>query len=92
MSFKESLYKNIFYFQDALCGRQIITFFKHLSFTATFTAAVCESLHRNVWRKVVSLLIQCLWRKNKPIFRSSVRSGGALCGALRLKFSVCLMR
>ena len=68
VSFKASLYKNIFYFQDGLCGRQIITFLKHLGFTATFTAAVCESLHKNVWRKVVSLLIQCLLRKNNLFF------------------------
>ena len=68
MSFKESLYKNLSYFQDDLCGRQILTFFKHLSFTATFAAAVSESLHRNVWRKVVSTLIQCLWRKNNLFF------------------------
>ena len=68
MSFKESHFKNISYFQVDLCGSQILTFFKHLSFTATFTATVCESLHMNVWRKVLSPLIQYLWRKNNLFF------------------------
>lgn len=68
LSFKESHFKNISYFQVDLCGRQILTFSKHLSFTATFTATVCESLHRNVWRKVLSPLIQYLWRKNNLFF------------------------